>query len=186
MADATTTPDSADTTEVAPKARKGGKIVLVGFVSAMMVVETALFFFLVPSAEEVAALAEARLIQNVQKGEETEAQKAEDDNEIKEFELGMFGETFSPIDTEAKYRIEFTLFGLVKAKDKALLEKEFSGKAGRIRHAIRMKVRNSEIGELEENQLGLLQRRILATCNHLLESDILLSIGFTDYQVYQE
>lgn len=181
-------PEKNETTEAksTPPAKSGGKIVLVGFISAMMVVETALFFFLVPSAEEVAALAEARLVQNIQQGESNEEQKQEDENKIEEFELGMFGETFSPIDTEAKYRIEFTLFGLVKAKDKPILEKEFSAKAGRIRHAIRMKVRNSEIGELEENQLGLLQRRILATCNHLLDSELLVSVGFTDYQVFQE
>lgn len=170
--------------EAAPK--KGGKIIIVGFISTIMLVETALFFFLVPSAEEVAALAEARLIQNVQKSEDAEAEAETDENKVDEFELGMFAETFSPIDTEQKYRVEFRLFGLVKAKDRPKMEKEYTNKSGRIRHSIRMKVRNSELSELEENQLGLLQRRILATCNHLLENDILLSVGFNDYQVIPE
>ena len=168
------------------KAKGGGKIIIVGFISVIMLVETALFFFLVPSAEEVAALAEARLIQNVQKSEEDQTQAEIDENEINEFELGSFGETFSPIDTEQKYRVELTLFALVKAKDQPQLENEFKEKSGRLSHAIRMKIRNSELSELEENQLGLLQRRILATCNHLLENDILLSIGFRDYQVTPE
>ena len=170
--------------EAAPK--KGGKIILVGFVSIIMLVETALFFFLVPSAEEVAALAEARLIQNLQKSEDAEAEGDTDKNKVEEFEIGVFAETFSPIDTEQKYRVEFRLFGLVKAKDRSKMEEEYKQKSGRIRHSIRMKVRNSELSELEENQLGLLQRRILATCNHLLEKDILLSVGFTDYQVIPE
>ena len=168
------------------KPKKGGKIIIVGFISTIMLVETALFFFLVPSAEEVAALAEARLIQKVQQSEEEKEQAETDQNKVAEFDFGIFAETFSPIDTEQKYRVEFRLFALVKAKDLPKLESEYRDKSGRMRHAIRMKVRNSEISELEENQLGLLQRRILATCNHLLENDILLSIGFNDYQVMPE
>lgn len=164
----------------------GGRMVMVGFVSLIMLVETALFFFLVPSAEEVAALAELRFVEKIKKGEQAAAVKENDENAIHEFDLGMFGETFSPIDTENRYRVEFRLFGLVKKRHLKIIESELESKAGRLRHAIRMKVRNSEISELEENQLGLLQRRILATCNHLLEDDILLSIGFADYQIFQE
>jgi hypothetical protein len=166
--------------------KSGGKIIIVGFVSIIMLVETALFFFLVPSAEEVAALAEARLIQNVEQDELQQAEAISSEEKIDEFPLGDFGETFSPIDTDKNYRVEFRLFGLVKATEKFKLEKEYSSKSGRLRHAIRMKVRNSELTELEENQLGLLQRRILATCNHLLEEDLLLSVGFNDYQVIPE
>lgn len=178
--------ENEDTNAGEAKPKKGGKIVLVGFISTIMLVETALFFFLVPSAEEVAALAEARLIQKVQQSEEDKAQQETDENKVDEFDFGIFAETFSPIDTEQKFRVEFRLFGLVKAKDRFQLEDEYKHKSGRMRHAIRMKVRNSELSELEENQLGLLQRRILATCNHLLENDILLSIGFNDYQVIPE
>lgn len=178
---AATAPTDADRRQPA-----GGKMVMVGFVSLIMVVETTLFFFLVPSAEEVAALAEVRLIEKIKEGEQAAAIQENNENTPTEFDLGMFGETFSPIDTENRYRVEFRLFGLVKKKHLPIIQSEMETKAGRLRHAIRMKVRNSEIGELEENQLGLLQRRILATCNHLLEDDILLSIGFADYQVFQE
>lgn len=164
----------------------GGRMVMIGFVSLIMVVETALFFFLVPSAEEVAALAEMQLIEKMKEGEKAAAIQESDENTPTEFDLGTFGETFSPIDSENRYRVEFRLFGLVKKKHLPIIRSELETKSGRLRHAIRMKVRNSEIGELEENQLGLLQRRILATCNHLLEDDILLSIGFADYQVFQE
>ncbi len=178
--------ETTPTSEEPGKAKVGGKIILIGFIAVIMLVETALFFFLVPSAEEVAALAEARLIQNVQKSEAEAEEAASDENKPIEFELGKFGETFSPIDTEAKYTINFRLFAVIKAKDLPRMEKEMGSKSGRLRHAIRMKVRNSEISELEENQLGLLQRRILATCNHLLEDEILMAVGFTDYQVMED
>jgi flagellar basal body-associated protein FliL len=170
--------------EAAPPSR--GKLILILLVCVIMLVETALFFFLVPSAEEVAALAEARLVQTVQQSEEEAAEAQSDENTPTEVQLGKFGETFSPRDTEARYTLSFRLFGLVKKKDFERMEKELEKKSGRLRHAIRMKVRNSDIGELEENQLGLLQRRILATCNHLLEDDLLLSVGFSDYQLIQD
>ncbi len=177
--------NESDEAPVAAKSR-AGKGILIGFVSLVVLVETALFFFLVPSAEEVSALAEARLIQSVQEDQKQVEQEGLEENSIEEFQLGLFGETFSPLDTEDRYRIELSLFGLVKKKDLDKMKKEYEAKQGRIRHAVRMKIRMSDLSELDENQLGLLQRRILTTCNHLLEDDLMLSIGFHDFQLSKE
>ncbi len=49
-----------------------------------------------------------------------------------------------------------------------------------------LEIRNSSINELQENQLGLLQRRILATSTEVFEEAILLSVGFHDYQVIED
>lgn len=178
----TTTPE--DTAEVQPTSKRG-KTLVVGFISLAVLVETAMFFFLVPSAEEVSALAEARLVQSVQQDKEKAEELMLEKNTIQEFSLGAFGETFSPIDSDQRYRVELRLFGLVRKKNLEKMEAEFAAKEGRLRHAIRMKIRNSEVSELDENQLGLLQRRILTTCNHLLENDLLLSIGFQEYQLIE-
>ncbi|MEM6366481.1 MAG: dihydrolipoamide acetyltransferase, partial [Planctomycetota bacterium] len=144
------------------------------------------FFFLVPSAEQVSALAEAQLIESVQEGAEKAAQEASDENRVEEFELGRFGETFSPIDTERSFRVELRLYGLIRHKDEKAMEAEFEKKNGRLRHAVRMKIRNSELSELQDNQLGLLERRILTQCNHLLEQEMLLGVGFHDYQLIEQ
>ncbi|MGV3486751.1 MAG: dihydrolipoamide acetyltransferase [Planctomycetaceae bacterium] len=168
-----------------PAAGKSRTIVI-GCVSMVVLFETAMFFFLVPSAEEISALAEARLVQSVQQSQEVANQKSIDDDKVEEFKLGIFGETFSPIDTERQFRVELKLYGLVRKKNAGALKAEFDTKEGRIRHAIRMKIRNSELSELQENQLGLLQRRILTTCNHLIEGDLLLGVGFNDYQLIEE
>ncbi|HBJ34720.1 MAG TPA: dihydrolipoamide acetyltransferase [Planctomycetaceae bacterium] len=172
----------------APETAGGGKakVVIVGFISFVVVFETALFFFLVPSAEEISALAEARLVQTVQEQKEKAEEQAVDQEKVSEFALGEFGETFSPIDSERSYRVEMRIYGLVRNKNQEKLKAEFAQKEGRLRHAIRMKIRNSEVSELSENQLGLLQRRILTTSNHLLEGDLLLGIGFNDYQLVEE
>src|SRR6056297_2057700 len=101
---------------VEKKSLLSGKSIMIGFVSVVVLVETALFFFLVPSAEEVSALAEARLIQSVQEGKEKAEQESIEENTIVEVELGMYGETFSPPDTQDRYRVELRLFGIVLKK----------------------------------------------------------------------
>jgi hypothetical protein len=49
-----------------------------------------------------------------------------------------------------------------------------------------LEIRNASLQELSENQLGLIQRRILATSTEVLGEPILLSIGFNDYQVIED
>ena len=185
MADEQETP-AEEETEVAEKSGGSGRGLVIAFVAVVVLMETAMFFFFVPSAEEVSALAEAKLIKSVQDGEEAAAEMESDENEVVEVQLGKFGETFSPIDTEANYAVELKLFGLVRKKNKENLEKEFAEKQGRLRHAIRLKIRNSELSELQDNQLGLLERRILTKCNHLLDEDWLLGVGFNDYQLREQ
>ena len=178
--------ESENASEPNAAARRSSKGLITAFVAMVVLFETAMFFFLVPNEEEVSALAEARLIKSVQEEEQKAEQQAIDENKIEEFTLGMFGETFSPIGTERAFRVELNLFGLIRQKELERMEAEFEAKKGRLRHAIRMKIRNSELSELQDNQLGLLERRILTTCNHLLDEDLLLGVGFHDYQLIEE
>tara|TARA_R110002049_G_scaffold2750_8_gene22196 strand:+ start:127599 stop:128159 length:561 start_codon:yes stop_codon:yes gene_type:complete len=185
MADEQETP-ADEQSEPAPSSGGSGRGLVIAFVAVVMLLETGMFFFMVPSAEEVSALAEAKLIKSVQDGEQAAAEQESDENEVVEHELGRFRETFSPIDTEANFEVELKLFGLVRKKNKEQLAKEFQEKEGRLRHAIRLKIRNSELAELQDNQLGLLERRILTKCNHLLDEDWLLGVGFNDYQLREQ
>ncbi len=84
-----------------PPTRGGGRSLMLAFVSVVVLLETAMFFFLVPSADEVSALAEARLISSVQQDEDADNEQAVEKDLVKEFNLGMYGETFSPRETES-------------------------------------------------------------------------------------
>lgn len=185
MADETT-PDPEDESGELPIRPRSNTPMVIAFVGVIMVIETAMFFFLVPSAEQVSALAEKQLIDSVQEGAEEAEKEASDENKVEEFKLGSFGETFSPIDTDRSFVVELTLYGLIRAKNRQAMEAEFASKSGRLRHEIRRKIRNSELSELQDNQLGLLERRILTTSNHLLEEDMLLGVGFHDYQLRED
>jgi len=185
MADETTSQPDEESNELPTRPRSNTPMV-VAFVGLIVVIETAMFFFLVPSAEQVSALAEAQLIDSVQEGAEEAEKETSDENQVEEFELGTFGETFSPINTDRSFRVEMRLYGLIRAKNRNAMTAEFDTKNGRLRHEIRRKIRNSELSELQDNQLGLLERRILTTCNHLLDEDMLLGVGFHDYQLIED
>jgi len=169
-----------------PQSSAGGRRLIIAFVAAVVLMESAMFFFLVPSAEEVSALAEAQLIKSVQEGEKAAELQATDEDKVEEFNLGMYGETFSPIDTERTFRVEIDLYGLVRRKNVKRMKAEFDAKIGRLRNEINRTIRSSELAELKENQSGLLERRILTKCNHLLDEDLLLAIGFSSYQLNEE
>jgi hypothetical protein len=169
-----------------PESSAGGRKLIIAFVAAVVLMESAMFFFLVPSAEEVSALAEAKLIKSVREDEEAAELQATDEDKVEEFNLGMYGETFSPIDTERTFRVEIDLYGLVRKKNIEKMKMEFEAKEGRLRNEINRAIRNSELAELQENQLGLLERRILTKCNHKLDEDLLLAIGFSSYQLTEE
>ena len=183
MADEQST-EEENPSEAKPNGSK--RFMIIGIISMVVVVETLLFFFLVPSAEEVAALAESRLIEEVESGKEEKEEKEDEENKVIEQPLGVFGETFSPLGTEQQYRTEFRLFGTLRKKNEEQMSNEFQAKEGRLRHSIRMVMRNARLEELQENQLGLIERRILATCNNLLDEPILLSVGLSDFQFREE
>jgi len=192
MAKPTKTPPPA---EVKPSSDKAGKnaglkakLMIAGFVAAVIVAETALFFFAIPSADEVAKLAEARLIQSVQNNDIKldEIEKKEDDSTQVEFQLGDFSVVCKPGGDQRTYRVEFKIFGTVKSKNKAKLEKIFKEMAGRFRHRLIMEIRTATFEELNEDQLALIQRRILAISNEVFGDPILVDVGFENYEIYEE
>ena len=101
-----------------------------GFISFVVIAETLIFFFMVPSGDQVAALAESQLIKKLEAhmSEEGEHVVDEDEDKIVEFRLGEYGVSFVPPGADRSYRVEFRLFGTVKAKDKEAVEKLFTEK----------------------------------------------------------
>ncbi len=169
---------------------KGGglinKILVGAFVSGVIIAETLVFFFLVPSGEEVAALAEHRLIEIAQEGEHKEKDSKMDVERVVEFDLGTFGVSFIPAGADYSYRVEFKLFGELLAKDSDRLQALFAERQGRFRNRMILEIRNASFAELQESQLGLIRRRLLATSTELLGEAILLNVGFHDYQVIED
>lgn len=146
------------------------KIAVSGFISFVVVVETCLFFFMVPSAEDVAALAENRLIDKVESNiSGTDGEEIVDENDIVSITVGLFGESFVPPGAVEKYSVEFELSISVYQKDKQRIDELLAKKSDRLTFYIGLEVRSANLDELHENQLGLIRRRILAKTTEILE-----------------
>ena len=78
------------------------------------------------------------------------------------------------------------LFGTLRKADEEHLKALYDERANRFRHRMILEIRNASLQELQENQLGLIQRRVLATSTELLGQAVLLSVGFADYQVLED
>ncbi len=170
-------PDASAHGGTEKKGGMAGKLLIGIFVSAVIIAETGVFFFLVPSGEEVAALAESRLIEAAEAKGLAKSDAKEEEHRVIEFDLGSYGVSFIPPGSDRGHRVEFRLFGTLHAKDEEHLKKLFEERQGRFRHRLLLEIRNATMEELNENQLGLIQRRILATSTELLGEAILLSVG---------
>jgi hypothetical protein len=178
---------AASDSTAAPKSGLKGKLLIGAFVSAIVMTETFVFFFLVPSGEEVAALAETRLIAIAQEIDSKKQQEHHDDEDkIVEFDLGEHPVSFIPPGADHNYRVEFKLFGTLRSKDMERMQALFAERELRFKHRLMLEIRNTSMQELQENQLGLLQRRVLATSTEVLGEAILLSVGFAQYQILED
>jgi hypothetical protein len=163
------------------------KLIMGGFITVVILFESCIYFFMVPSAEDVAALAESRLIEKIKaRLKASETPVVEDTDSIEEFKLGLFGLSFTPSGSDRSFRVEFDLRGTVKKGDLSTIEKLFAEREGRFRHRMTLELRNTTLDELKETQLGLIQRRILATSNEVFETPILLGVVFYNYDLIEE
>jgi hypothetical protein len=163
------------------------KLMIVGFIGLVIVLESLIFFMLVPSADDVAALAESRLAERLEARLASNNEEVLDDSKsVVEVKLGEFGLSFTPTGSDMSYRVEFDLRGMVKKEERVRLENLLTQREGRFRHRLMLDMRNATMDELKETQLGLIQRRILATSNEVFEEPILLGVVFYSYQLYED
>ena len=175
--------------KAAPTGGLKSKLLIGMFVSGIVVAETIVFFLMVPSGEEVAALAESRLIAIAQEidAKKTQDHSHDDSDTIVEFAFGdPLSVSFIPAGADQPYRVEFELFGTLRKSDEEHLTALYAERARRFRARMLLEIRQTSLQELQENQLGLIQRRVLATSTELLGEPILLSIGFSNYQVLED
>ncbi len=75
-----------------------GKLLVAAFVSGIIITETFVFFFLVPSGEQIALLAEQRLIAQAQEVDAKEKEHKHEDEEIVEFHFPVIMVHFKPTE----------------------------------------------------------------------------------------
>ncbi len=176
------------TPETAP-APKGvsfiGRLMIAGFMGAVVLTECVLAYFWLPSSDEVMARAEQQ-VQEQAAQEEAEELAKEEQEEVLEVELGRFSITAHQPATTTTLRVDFALVGTVLESQQNEFNELFERNKFRFRDLVLVEVRNADIKDLTDPGLGLIKRRILEKSNALFGKNILRSVFFSDYTFLDE
>jgi flagellar FliL protein len=186
--------NSTTTPETEPAKPPGSAVVrllLAGTFLALIVgVECAVAYYVFPTAEDVAMLAQA---QQAVKGDILPATAAVPDEkelldikERHEIGLGEFGVTsYQPL-SNTTLRIDFQLYGVVLAEDTDLLMKLLEENKHRYREQVLVIMRSAEMTDLTDAGLGLIKRKILEKTNRVLGRAILEEVIFSDFSFVEQ
>jgi flagellar FliL protein len=179
-------------TAEAPAAKSSGgvmgKLLIAGFLGGVVAVECLLAYFLIPDAEQVAALAEKKMALRLPEtlaGSELAADETETNATVEE-RLGDYSITVSQPNASTALRVDFALVGTVLEEDSAEVKKLFERHEHRFRDQIFFEFRNSEPADLADPRLGLIKRRILEKSNALFGKPVLRSVVFSQFSYVEQ
>ncbi|MBN2296497.1 MAG: hypothetical protein JXM70_28980 [Pirellulales bacterium] len=161
------------------------KLKVVGLVVAVVVVECAFAYMLIPTAvadsqtsEAAIKAAEAELKGGEEKGAEVE-------NEV-EVDLGEFRVTSYQPATDTTFRVNFHLYGTIVEEDQDEFEILKQANEARLREQVNVIVRAAEIPDLTDPTLGLIKRRILDKINRILGKQVVKGVIFSDMSFVEQ
>jgi flagellar FliL protein len=183
--------DKNDQAEAAPQKSGGGllgKLIIGGFMGGVVLVEVLLAYLLIPSKEEVAALAEENLSKKLPASLVTDelAVSEQDQKDSIEVDLGDYSLTAPQRNGSTALRVDFHLVGTVLEDDESEMSNLMDRHPARFRELVLYEIRNSEREDLDDPQLGLIKRRILGRSTDLFGKPILKSLVFDDFSYIEQ
>ena len=165
-----------------------GKLIVAGFMAGVVAVECLLAYLFIPSAEEVALLAEQNMSRKLPitlAGDDL-TQSSQHPHDAIEIDLGEYGITVSQRNANTVLRVDFHLVGTVLDEHESAMQRHMERKKSRFREIVLYEIRNSEREDLDDPQLGLIKRRILEKSNALLGKPLLQSIVFSQFSYIEQ
>ena len=170
--------------EAAPRSSGGlmGKLIMTGFMGAVILTECLIAYFWIPSADDIAALAHKKMTDSMYKLKiEKDESGLIDQKKFAEFDLGDFSITSHQAATNSAFRVDFKLFGTVDLENEEELETQFKQIEQRFREQVIFEIRNSDATDLDDPGLGLIKRRILERVNRLFGETLIETLGVSNY-----
>ncbi|HEY2760697.1 MAG TPA: flagellar basal body-associated FliL family protein [Pirellulales bacterium] len=169
-----------------------------GIISAIVVVQCLMAYFLFPKGSENTASASLKKERDIATAEAAKKPPPTPPDQT-EVDLGAFNLTVYNPKSNSNLLIDFHLYGTVAGSapsgekkeeadedDAAKLERMLKGHKHRFRDQVIMTVRNSQMTDLADPGLGLLKRQILGKTNALLGDSLLKEIIFSDFVVVEQ
>lgn len=198
-----TTPEPSETDAKPAKKFKFGKLAILGFVAAVIVVECGAAYFFLASAGNATEPARGSAASKTAGKSEPKEAKHEAKRETKaaaehepggdqdpadqvEVVLGEFSVTAYQPATNTTLRIEFNLYGTVGAKEQKEFMTALEENQHRFREQVIVIVRSAEITDLTDAGLGLVKRKILEKTNRMIAKPLLRSVIFSDFSFIEQ
>ena len=165
-----------------------GKLLIAGFMGGVIVVECLLAYLFIPSAEEVAALAEQNMTKKLPANlvaDESQESGVEGEKSI-EIVLGEYSMTVSQRNASTALRIDFHLAGVVLADDETEFGNLMERYPARFRQIVLREFRSADREDFDDPELGLLKRRILEKSNTLFGTPVLKSLIVDDFSYIEQ
>jgi flagellar FliL protein len=185
-------PTKADSAKNSAPGTAGGmmsKFMIAGFMGGVVAVECLLAYLFIPSAEQVAAMAEQNMQKKLPTTLDSESQVPTDGDDSKpaiEVELGDYSITVTQPNSATALRVDFQLVGTVRESDQAEAKSLFDRNIHRFRDMVLSEIRNLEATDLADPTLTLIKRRILEKSNALLGKPVLRSVVFSQFSYIEQ
>ena len=166
-------------------------ILIAVFISAVILVECAVAYLLIPSTSDLEGWAKKKEGEHAAAGEHGQKGKEEHQGEHSaehdaEVELGKFNVIVHKPVENLTMRINFHLIGTVPEKEHLEFEGLYTKCEHRLRDQIIFEIRKSEVADLSDPGLALLKRKILAKSNELLGKPMLRTVVFSDFAFIEQ
>ena len=136
-----------------------GKLLIAGFMASIVVIECAIAYFLIPDAEQVAALAERRIADRLPATLNPNGPDAEVDvRATVEVDLGQYNVTVAHSGSSTSMRVDLRLVGTVLEEDEKEVLELYDRNINRFRDHILYEIRNSEVADFGDPRFGLDQK----------------------------
>jgi len=178
-----TNPDetAVDGATVPAKKSMLGKLLVLGLVLLVVVVECVVAYLCIPTASNsaVAASNAAKPPADHKKGE-TEPAEGENDGMI-EVDLSEYSVTKPLLASNTTLRIDFHLTGILSKDDEKDFKKLFEENKARFREQVNVAVRGAEMADLSDPGLGFIKRTILDKVNAIHNRRFLKEVLITEF-----
>ena len=147
-------------------------------------------YFYLPSAKQTAAMAGATLpeLPDAKARKSADAKPSADNEpaEQAEVDLGEFCVTAFQATSNTTLRIDFHLFGTVKAENQKEFLHLMEENKHRFREQVLVTVRSADITDLTDAGLGLMKRKILDRANRTLGKPLLQAVVVSDFSFVEQ
>jgi hypothetical protein len=156
--------------------------------AGVMLVECAIAYLMIPTPDQVAAVAEARLAERMRETADSigEAPAISAEEEVPHVEVNLGDYSITYPNGSTMLRIDVSLAGTVLEEDKFEFEQTFKEREKRYSQMVNIEFRSSELADIYSDNLDLIRRRILEKSNALFGKRLLRDVLISQYTILEQ